>query len=69
MDQIKRTVAARDIDGKKFNILHFAGGFGMMCDCRGNATLNKIVSDVFENSGVLSAVAQGTAGKKRLILI
>jgi len=59
--QLQNTIAIGDIDPKKYEIIHFAGGHGAMWDFHTSDALNLVAAAVYENGGIVSAVCHGPA--------
>jgi len=61
MAQLLNTLDIGDIDPKKYQIIHFAGGHGAMWDFHTSDALNRVTAAVYENGGIVSAVCHGPA--------
>jgi len=59
--QLQNTLAIGDIDAKKYQIIHFAGGHGAMWDFHNSDAINRVTAAIYENGGIVSAVCHGPA--------
>lgn len=59
--QLRNTLPIGNIDPKKYQIIHFAGGHGAMWDFHNSDALNRVTTAVYENGGIVSAVCHGSA--------
>ncbi|MGL5864901.1 MAG: type 1 glutamine amidotransferase domain-containing protein [Dermatophilaceae bacterium] len=60
--QLADTPAPDTIDSSRYDVVVFAGGHGTMWDFRGNADLQRVTREIYENGGVVAAVCHGPAG-------
>lgn len=61
MAQLDNTVSLKDIDSKKYQVIHFAGGHGAMWDFPLSEDLQKVTREIYENGGIVAAVCHGPA--------
>lgn len=61
LDRIQNTLALAKVDPKKYQVVHFAGGHGVMWDFPSNEDLNRIAAAIYENGGIVAAVCHGPA--------
>ncbi|WPU64552.1 type 1 glutamine amidotransferase domain-containing protein [Peredibacter starrii] len=61
MEKMKTTLALSEVDPKKYQVIHFAGGHGAMWDFAENRDINRVASQIYEQGGIVSAVCHGPA--------
>lgn len=61
MSKVSRTLKLKNIDPKKYNVIHFAGGHGTMWDFADDPNIARITSAIYEYGGVVSAICHGPA--------
>lgn len=60
-ERMKNTVALTNVDAKKYQIIHFAGGHGAMWDFPNHEAVNRVTKEIYENNGIISSVCHGAA--------
>ena len=61
MAELSATKALKDLRASDYQVIHFAGGHGAMWDFHNSDALNRLVRDVYEKGGIVSAVCHGPA--------
>lgn len=61
MKRMKNTLRASDVDAGKYQVIHFAGGHGVMWDFDKSEALSRLTATIYENGGIVSAVCHGPA--------
>jgi putative intracellular protease/amidase len=61
VEQIQNTIPLSEVDPKKYQVIHFAGGHGVMWDFHNNEDLNRVAAAIYENGGIVTAVCHGPA--------
>lgn len=61
MSQMHNTIPMERIDSKKYTIIHFAGGHGTMWDFPNNKDIQRVVCEIYEQSGIVAAICHGPA--------
>ena len=61
-DIMSTTLTPDKVDPNQYRAVFFAGGHGAMFDFPDNVGLQKIVTTIYENGGVVGAVCHGPAG-------
>ncbi len=61
MAQLDNTISLKDVDSKKYQVIHFAGGHGAMWDFPTSKDLQKVTREIYENGGIVAAVCHGPA--------
>ena len=56
------TLTPEQVDPNLYRAVFFAGGHGAMFDFPDNVGLQKIVTTIYENGGIVAAVCHGPAG-------
>lgn len=55
------TAALSGIEGSDFQVIHFAGGHGVMWDFPDNEDINRITAEIYDHGGIVAAVCHGPA--------
>lgn len=53
------TAATKDIDSSKYSVIYFAGGHGTMWDFPEDENIQRLVKEIYEAGGIVSAVCHG----------
>jgi putative intracellular protease/amidase len=53
------TQATKEIDSSKYSVIYFAGGHGTMWDFPEDESIQRLIKDVYESDGIVSAVCHG----------
>jgi putative intracellular protease/amidase len=61
VERIQHTQPLAEVDASKYDVVHFAGGHGVMWDLPGNAEVERIAAGVYERGGIVAAVCHGPA--------
>ncbi|WP_374078849.1 type 1 glutamine amidotransferase domain-containing protein [Bdellovibrio bacteriovorus] len=61
MEKMQKTLPLAKVDTKKYHIVHFAGGHGVMWDFHNSADLNRVAAEIYEKGGIVAAVCHGPA--------
>ena len=61
-DKMSTTLTPEEVDPNLYRAVFFAGGHGAMFDFPDNVGLQKIVTTIYENGGIVAAVCHGPAG-------
>lgn len=61
-EKMSTTLTPEQVDPNNYRAVFFAGGHGAMFDFPDNVGLQKIVSTIYENGGIVAAVCHGPAG-------
>ena len=61
LNEIAHTLAISELDAEEYDAIYFAGGHGAMWDLPHSSTLALLVSDIYEQGGVVAAVCHGPA--------
>lgn len=59
--RIRNTIPLAKVDPKKYQVVHFAGGHGVMWDFPDNEDLSRVAAAIYENGGIVAAVCHGPA--------
>lgn len=59
--RLERTAALGEIDPTRYDVVHFAGGHGVMWDFPGNPDIGRVAAGVYQRGGVVAAVCHGPA--------
>jgi len=62
MNLLQKTVAIKDVDPSKFQVLYLAGGFGSMYDFASNKHLKEVIAKMYAKGAIISSVGCGAAG-------
>jgi len=60
-DELKRSIAAKDVDANRYDAIFFAGGHGAMWDLPENAEFARVARSIYERGGAVAAVCHGPA--------
>lgn len=60
-DELKHTIAAKQVDANRYDAIFFAGGHGAMWDLPDNADFARVARAIYERGGVVAAVCHGPA--------
>jgi putative intracellular protease/amidase len=61
-EKLENTAAIGDVDSNLYNVIFLAGGHGAMWDFTASDKLADVVSEIFNQGGVVGAVCHGPAG-------
>jgi putative intracellular protease/amidase len=61
MERIRSTIPLAKIDPARYDVIHFAGGHGVMWDFPENRDLQRIAAGIYERGGIVAAVCHGPA--------
>lgn len=53
------TIAMKDVDPSKYQVIYFAGGHGTMWDFPDNEDIGRVTRSIYENNGIVAAVCHG----------
>lgn len=56
------TLSPRQINAKNYDAIYFSGGYGTLEDFPDNEAFQHIAKTIYENGGVISAIAHGVSG-------
>lgn len=59
--RIRKSLRAEDVQPKKYNVIYFAGGHGVMWDFPDNSSFQEISRTIYEHGGIVAAVCHGPA--------
>ncbi|MBF0750931.1 MULTISPECIES: type 1 glutamine amidotransferase domain-containing protein [Pasteurellaceae] len=59
--RLAHTPSVSELNGEDYSAIFFAGGHGTMWDYRENQDAQRLIREVYENNGVVSAVCHGPA--------
>jgi len=59
---LKRSIAAKDVDASRYAAIFFAGGHGAMWDLPDDADFQRVARAIYERGGAVAAVCHGPAG-------
>lgn len=59
--RLETTAALGAVDPARYDVVHFAGGHGVMWDFPGNPDVGRIAAGVYQRGGVVAAVCHGPA--------
>ena len=59
--RIGRTLPLADVDPSAYEVVHFAGGHGVMWDLPGDREVERVAAGVYEHGGIVAAVCHGPA--------
>lgn len=59
--ELKRSIAAQDVDASRYDAIFFAGGHGAMWDLPDNGDFAKVARIIYERGGAVAAVCHGPA--------
>ncbi len=59
---LRNTAKVEFVEADQYDAIYLVGGHGTMVDFRGNPHLQRLVREVFETGGVVSAVCHGPSG-------
>lgn len=59
--QIENTIPVAKINPEIYQILYFPGGHGTMWDLPDNKDVQKLVREIYQNNGIISAICHGPA--------
>lgn len=59
--RLDNTIPLANVDPKKYQVIHFAGGHGTMWDFPESPDVNRVAAEIYENGGVVAAVCHGPA--------
>ncbi len=62
MAKLATTARPEDIDARRFDVIYFTGGHGVMWDFPADSTLQRITQEIFERGGIVAAVCHGYCG-------
>ncbi|WP_373777536.1 type 1 glutamine amidotransferase domain-containing protein [Glaesserella sp.] len=60
-ERLANTLSVADVKGEDYSAVFFAGGHGTMWDFRDSEDAQRIIREVYENNGIVSAVCHGPA--------
>ncbi len=60
-DRLANTPSVSELKGTDYKAIFFAGGHGTMWDFRDNPDVQRLIREVYESNGVVSAVCHGPA--------
>lgn len=60
-DELKHSMAAKEVDASRYDAILFAGGHGAMWDLPDNADFARVARTIYEGGGVVAAVCHGPA--------
>lgn len=58
---LKRSIAAKDVDASRYDAIFFAGGHGAMWDLPDNTDFAGVARSIYERGGAVAAVCHGPA--------
>lgn len=61
LTRLATTIPLGGVDAKRYAVVHFAGGHGVMWDFPGNPDIGRVAATVYEQGGVVAAVCHGPA--------
>jgi putative intracellular protease/amidase len=61
MASLQRTLPLAEIDPADYEVVHFAGGHGVMWDFPGNADIERVAAGIYARGGIVAAVCHGPA--------
>lgn len=61
MERIRSTIPIAKIDPAKYDVIHVAGGHGVMWDFPEDRELQRVVAGIYEHGGIVAAVCHGPA--------
>lgn len=61
MEQLNNTLETRDLDADDYDAVFVVGGKGAMFDLPNDSALQKVIAQIYQNQGVVSAVCHGPA--------
>ncbi len=62
MRRLNASLSPEDVDAERYHAIYFAGGHGTVWDLPEAVELQRLVADIYERGGVVSAVCHGPAG-------
>lgn len=62
MAKVRHSISLSEVDASEYFIVYLVGGHGAIWDFPENLALQKIVSDVYEHYGTITAVGHGVSG-------
>lgn len=60
-ERLANTLSVADVKGEDYSAVFFAGGHGTMWDFRDSEDAQRIIREVYESNGIVSAVCHGPA--------
>ena len=61
MERIRSTIPLAKIDPERYDVVHFAGGHGVMWDFPEDRELQRVAAGIYEHGGIVAAVCHGPA--------
>jgi len=61
MASLLRTLPLAEVDPADYEVVHFAGGHGVMWDFPGNADVERVAAGIYARGGIVAAVCHGPA--------
>lgn len=61
MERIRSTIPLAKIDPANYDVIHFAGGHGVMWDFPEDRELQRVAAGIYEHGGIVAAVCHGPA--------
>lgn len=65
--QIENTIPVDKVNPEDYQVLHFPGGHGTMWDLPDNKIIQKLILDIYNNKGIVSAICHGPAALVNII--
>ncbi len=56
MGKLNNTLALKDVNADRYQVIHFAGGHGTMWDFPESKEAQKVATDIYEHGGIVAAV-------------
>jgi putative intracellular protease/amidase len=61
-DKLLHTLSPKQINARNYDAIYFSGGYGTLEDFPNNQDFQNIAKTIYENGGVIAAIAHGVSG-------
>lgn len=61
MGKLNNTLALKEVNSDRYQVIHFAGGHGTMWDFPDSREAQNVATDIYEHGGIVAAVCHGPA--------
>jgi len=68
LEKTKNSLTPKEIKVNDYNVVVLPGGYGQFWDVHDNNEINKIISKIYENNGIIGSLGHGTSSLAKLKL-